>query len=149
MPSFSVHFFTFLVVVSARLKEQDKHFCHTSLQASVYAGSLLQNDILMKKFLLLTDPPLFSFIPSICNVKSSISPWRCLISFCLSSWSYAELCLGHDSSLWIISHPPYPGRALPSHLLTTFIEGTRRLVLHRVLHVVKTWDSPGYPSCTN
>lgn len=40
---FLLTFFAFSVGVFSRLKEQKKPFCSTSLQVSVYAGSLLQN----------------------------------------------------------------------------------------------------------
>lgn len=63
-------------------KNRRSHFGSTSLQASVYAGPLLQNvlNIWIKK-LLLSDSSVFSLIPSICNVRSSISLWKVLNLF--------------------------------------------------------------------
>lgn len=64
-------------------KNRRRHFGSASLQASVYAAPLLQNvlNIWIKKLLLLSDSSVFSLIPSICNVKSSISLWKVLNLF--------------------------------------------------------------------
>lgn len=80
---FLLTFFAFSVGVFSRLKEQKKPFCSTSLQVSVYAGSLLQNvfNIWMKELLLLSDSSVFSLMPCICNVKQSISLWKVLNLF--------------------------------------------------------------------
>lgn len=134
---FSVYFFSpFQWAYFKGWKNRRSHFCNTSLQVSVYAESLLPNvfSIWMKKLLLLSDSSVFSLMPSICNVKCSISLWKVfnlflpfilVLHFIISrSWLSTVNYFLFFLSSWNIVNP----------FTNKFIEG-EILVLHWVLLV--------------